>query len=67
VLLAHEYLGHDIMLECAKERMEREEWDAWWSSREDLRDVILNPPLPQSATPKNVSDTVDAESTEGSR
>jgi hypothetical protein len=61
VLLAHEYLGHDIMLEGAKERMEREQWDAWWSSRPELRDVILNPALPPNEAPKEFSDAVDVE------
>jgi len=66
VLLAHEYLGHDIMLECAKERMAREEWDAWWRSREDLREVILNPPLPQRTDRKDqLLDDGDFETVEG--
>ena len=37
-VLAREYLGHDIILECAKERIERHEWDEWWQSRPDLVD-----------------------------
>lgn len=40
-LVAQEYLGHDIILECAKDRSERREWDAWWKSREDLVEVIV--------------------------
>lgn len=44
-LLAREYLGHDIILECAKERNERREWDAWWKSREDLREIIIGSEL----------------------
>jgi sugar-specific transcriptional regulator TrmB len=40
-LLAQEYLGHDIILECAKDRIERAEWDAWWQSRADLIEVIV--------------------------
>ncbi len=39
-LLAREYLGHDIILECAKERTDRQEWDAWWQSRSDLVEII---------------------------
>jgi sugar-specific transcriptional regulator TrmB len=39
-LLAKEYLGHDIILECAKDRTERREWDAWWQSHEDLVGII---------------------------
>jgi sugar-specific transcriptional regulator TrmB len=40
-LIAQEYLGHDIILECAKERMDRREWDAWWQGREDLIEIIM--------------------------
>lgn len=40
-LVAQEYLGHDIILECAKDRIERVEWDAWWQSRTDLIEVIM--------------------------
>jgi sugar-specific transcriptional regulator TrmB len=40
-LLAREYLGHDIILESAKDRIEREEWDAWWKSRQDLVEIIV--------------------------
>jgi sugar-specific transcriptional regulator TrmB len=39
-LLAKEYLGHDIILECAKDRTDRREWDAWWQSHEDLVGII---------------------------
>jgi sugar-specific transcriptional regulator TrmB len=39
-LLAREYLGHDILLECAKERSDRRAWDAWWQSRPDLVEII---------------------------
>jgi sugar-specific transcriptional regulator TrmB len=40
-LLATEYLSHDIILECAKDRIERREWDAWWQSRADLVEIIV--------------------------
>jgi sugar-specific transcriptional regulator TrmB len=40
-LLAREYLGHDIILESAKDRIEREAWDAWWKSRQDLVEIIV--------------------------
>jgi sugar-specific transcriptional regulator TrmB len=46
-LLAAEYLSHDIILECAKDRIERREWDAWWQSREDLVEIILGSELCQ--------------------
>jgi sugar-specific transcriptional regulator TrmB len=39
-LLAKEYLGHDIILECAKERINRDEWDVWWRGRPDLVEII---------------------------
>jgi sugar-specific transcriptional regulator TrmB len=58
-LLAREYLGHDIVLECAKERIERREWDAWWRSRDDLVEIILGGelhhvewPLPATPSPE---------------
>lgn len=41
-LLAKEYLGHDIILECAKQRTDRREWDAWWKSHEDLVEIICS-------------------------
>ncbi|HWE62392.1 MAG TPA: TrmB family transcriptional regulator sugar-binding domain-containing protein, partial [Chloroflexota bacterium] len=44
-LLAKEYLGHDIILECAKDRIERREWDAWWRSRGDLVEIIIGSEL----------------------
>lgn len=44
-LLATEYLSHDIILECAKDRIERREWDAWWQGREDLAEIILGSEL----------------------
>lgn len=47
-LLATEYLSHDIILECAKDRIERREWDAWWQSREDLVEIILGSELYQA-------------------
>ena len=40
-LVAQEYLGHDIILECAKERMDRGTWDEWWKSRDDLVEIII--------------------------
>jgi sugar-specific transcriptional regulator TrmB len=40
-LLAQEYLGHDIILESAKERIDRATWDAWWQSRADLVEIIV--------------------------
>jgi hypothetical protein len=46
-LLAQEYLQHDIILECAKDRIDRKEWDVWWKNRPDLSEIILpgEPPL----------------------
>lgn len=46
-LLAREYLHHDIILECAKERIEPREWDAWWTSRDDLVEIISGSTLPR--------------------
>lgn len=46
-LVAQEYLGHDIILECAKERIDRSTWDEWWKNRADLAEIILGRALPQ--------------------
>jgi HTH-type transcriptional regulator, sugar sensing transcriptional regulator len=52
-LLAREYLGHDIVLECAKELIDRRDWDSWWQSRDDLVEVILGgtPPYVERPLP----------------
>jgi HTH-type transcriptional regulator, sugar sensing transcriptional regulator len=61
-LMAREYLGHDIILECAKERIDRQEWDTWWSGRPDLVEIITGntPSQTQQQTTDLAQDMEDA-------
>jgi HTH-type transcriptional regulator, sugar sensing transcriptional regulator len=59
-LLAREYLGHDIVLECAKELIDRRQWDSWWQGRDDLVEVILGGKLPSVEPRRPLAPVVEA-------
>jgi sugar-specific transcriptional regulator TrmB len=59
-LLAREYLGHDIVLECAKELIDRRQWDSWWQSRDDLVEVILGGKPPYVGPRRPLAPVVEA-------